>query len=343
MKSSFNIKPKVREYIRSNILFSAITNCSLFFLSHYIKIHEKKKIEYFGNKKLKHDPFFIVGAPRTGSTILYQVLTNSYNFLYVDNLICKLHRNFFFGFWLSNKIFSDQPHNIYKSEFGDTSRYGMHAPSECGDFWYRWLPRDHHFVDYDEVTEEIAIQIRSEVTAVINYFDKPILFKNLNAGQRLRLIRKCFPNAKFIYIKRQPFFVVQSILKARAIKNVPHNKLWSVMPNDHTSLLSLDEVSMVTAQVYYLQLQIKKDLSLFDRKNVQTIDYESMVTDFSGFLSKLERSFEFCETIRHKSKIMLPDFTMKNRVTVGKDMASKIYSALNKYEWDRSYFETNLS
>jgi hypothetical protein len=207
---------KMNKYINPKNYFKAFTNYGPLILSPFIKIYEKEKIEYFGNMPLKHDPLFIIGAPRTGSTILYQAMTNLYDVLYVDNLGCKFHRNFFFGIWLSNRIFTDQPHNNYISEHGDTSMSGMHAPSECGQFWYRWLPEKHHFIDYDEITDEMIKQIQNEVSAVINYFDKPILFKNLNAGQRLRLIQKCFPNAKFLYIKRSPFFVVQSILKARA-------------------------------------------------------------------------------------------------------------------------------
>jgi hypothetical protein len=59
---------------------------------------------------------------------------------------------------------------------------GMNAPSECGQFWYRWLPKEHHCIDYDEITDEIINQNRTEISAVINYFDKSTLFKNLNAG-----------------------------------------------------------------------------------------------------------------------------------------------------------------
>jgi hypothetical protein len=30
----------------------------------------------------------MIGAPRTGSTILYQSLTNYFDLLYIDNLVC---------------------------------------------------------------------------------------------------------------------------------------------------------------------------------------------------------------------------------------------------------------
>ena len=324
----------MNKYINPKNYFKAIPNYGPFILSPFIKIYEKEKIEYFGNMPLKHDPLFIIGAPRTGSTILYQSLTNLYDVLYIDNLGCKFHKNFFFGIWLSNKIYADQPHDNYISEHGDTSISGMHAPSECGQFWYRWLPEKHHFIDYDEITDEMIEQIKNEVSAVINYFDKPILFKNLNVGQRLRLIRKCFPNAKFLYIKRDPFFVIQSILKARTKNNILHNQIWSIKPPNYKSLLSLDEVSMVTAQVYYLEKQIEKDLSLFYKKNVFTFDYESMTTNFADFLSNLEQRLNFPQINKYEVKKTLPDITLNNRVTVNKELASKIKNALKKYRWN---------
>ncbi len=76
---------------------------------------EKNKIEKYGNQPLKHPPIFIIGAPRTGSTILYQTLTNKLDILYIDNLVDKFHRNLFFGFWLSSKLYKHKPHNCFTS------------------------------------------------------------------------------------------------------------------------------------------------------------------------------------------------------------------------------------
>jgi hypothetical protein len=333
----------MNKHLNPKNYFKAITNYGPIILSPIIKIFEKEKIEFFGNMPLKHDPVFIIGAPRTGSTILYQSLTNFYDVLYVDNLGCKFHRNFFFGVWLSNIIYADQPHNNFISEHGDTSMSGMNAPSECGQFWYRWLPEEHHFIDYDEITDEMINQIRTEISAVSNYFDKPILFKNLNAGQRLRLIRKCFPNAKFIYLKRNPFFVVQSILKARDRNNIVNNQLWSIKPPNFESLLSLDEVSMVSAQVYYLERQIEKDLLLFDKKCVFAFSYESMTTNFADFLAKLGKTFNFLPNNKHEIKKTYPAITLNNKITVNKELEDKINKALKTFRWNRDPLETEVS
>lgn len=250
------------------------------FISPILKIWEKKYIKQFADMPLKHQPIFIIGAPRTGSTILYQTITNQFDVLYIDNLVSKFYRNLFFGFWLSNKIFKQKAHNCFKSEFGDTAQYGLRAPSECGEFWYRWLPKDRHFIDYEDFDDDMVKEIRSEISAAINFFDKPIVFKNLNAGQRLRLIKACFPNAKFIFIKREPIYTAQSILKARYKQNIQSDILWGIMPYNYNYIVAIKDIyKKIVMQIFYLEKQITKDKSLFVNENFLQLNYMQLEND----------------------------------------------------------------
>jgi len=219
-------------------------------------------------------PVFIIGAPRTGSTILYQALTNAYQFTYIDNVTCTWYRNLRFGLWLSQKKYGEKPHNNFEAEQGNTHKFGGHAPSECGHFWYRWLPKDRHFIDYGEVSQKMVTELREEVFGASGFLQKPLLFKNLNAGQRLRFIYKAFPDAKIIFVRRDPRFVIRSILNVRKKIAVPAGQWWSIMPRNVDSLLELPEGEMCAAQVYHLEYQIEKDLALFHAKNVQEIHYQ---------------------------------------------------------------------
>jgi len=221
---------------------------------------------------------FIVGAPRTGSTILYQAITNAYNLAYIDNIACTWHRNLRFGMWLSEKKYGDSPHNNFKADRGDTQKFGGHAPSECGGFWYRWLPKEKHFIDHDEVTARMVTGIRAEVLGVTSYLGKPLLFKNLNAGQRLRLIKRALPDAKIIFVRRDPRFVVRSIMESRKKLRIREGQWWSIMPPKVDQLLGLPETEMVAAQVYFLEKQIEEDLGMFPADNVMELHYQDLNT-----------------------------------------------------------------
>lgn len=240
-------------------------------LSPFIRFFEARFLS--GSDKDPYQPIFIIGAPRTGSTILYQAITNSYDVAYIDNIACGWHRNLRFGMWLSDRKYGSKPHHNFEADHGNTSRFGGHAPSECGGFWYRWLPKDRHFIDYSDITPVMIRELQSEIAGVSSCLKKPIIFKNLNAGQRLRLISQAFPGAKIIFVRRDPRFVIRSISRARQRVGVPESQWWSIMPRNVGALLSLPELEKCAAQVYYLEKQIEDDLELFPPENIKEVHY----------------------------------------------------------------------
>jgi len=248
----------------------ALVGCAAKLINRLLKLTKYKEIS--GSESIQ--PIFIIGAPRTGSTIVYQALTNACQFAYIDNTAYTWHQSLRFGLWLSNRRYGDNPHNNFKAEHGSTRRFGGHAPSECGQFWYRWLPKDRHFVDHDEVEPKMVSELRGEVLGASEHLQRPILFKNLNAGQRLRLIHKAFPGAKIIFVRRDPRFVIRSIIKARQKVGAVEGQWWSIMPPNVAELLSLPEGEMCAAQVYYLERQIEEDLALFPKECVRVIHYQ---------------------------------------------------------------------
>lgn len=278
-----------------------------------------------------NQPIFIIGAPRTGSTILYQALTNYFEVAYIDNLVCTWHRNLRFGLWLSHKKYGNQPHNNFKAEYGNTQEFGGHAPSECGQFWYRWLPIDRHFVDHHEVTEKMVAEIRAEVLSATKYLKYPLLFKNLNSGQRLRLINRAFPNAKFIFVRRDPRFVIRSILNARLKVGVKQGKWWGIMPPNFKELLSLPESEMCTAQVFYLENQIEQDLSLFPRENIYEIHYQN-------FSENLIKELGLWMGVDEKQSSDLPVFKKDDLDGLPKSEKRELDKLVKKYPFKKELF-----
>lgn len=320
----FPKKQTMHKYLSSQSYFNFVLNQVARFIAPVVRRWEIRRIEQYGNKPLQHQPVFIIGAPRTGSTILYQTLTNLYDVLYVDNLVCRFYRNFFFGFWLSNKLYGVKPHNNFKSYQGGT--IGGHAPSECGQFWYRWLPQDHHFIDYDEITSRMLEEIRLEISAIINYFDKPLIFKNLNVGQRLRLLTKCFPKARFLFISRAPVQTAQSILMAKRQIGLPDNAFWSIMPPNVNELKVLDWDKQIVNQVYSLEKQIVEDSSLAVEDNFYTIFYKDLSLQF---IDELAKKMGF----RKREKAMAPDIRVHEMVFIDPSDLERLKAQVDSLDW----------
>jgi hypothetical protein len=293
-------------------------------VSPLIKIWEKKQYKKNSVLSLKHQPIFIIGAPRTGSTILYQALTNQLDVLYIDNLACKFHKNLLFGFKVSNFLFKQRAHNSFKSNHGVTK--GLHSPSECGNFWYKWLPKNRHFIDYEDLTDEMIKEIRDELSSIINTFDKPLLFKNLNAGQRLRLLVKVFPEARFIFSRRNPLYTSQSILQAKRKLGISDNSFWSVMPKNHETLKKLDWPEQITGQVYFLEKQIENDLQLFEKKQIQTIYYENIGDDS---ISEIAKNWG----IKKRKSYEPTSINCTEIITLNKNDEKLLVQQINKIDW----------
>jgi len=221
-------------------------------------------------------PIFIIGAPRSGSTILYQAMTNALDVLYIDNIAARFYFDLSLGLWLSRLMYRDRPHNNFLARRGDTAAFGGHAPNECGIFWYQWLPKDRHFVDRGTVPQRYVDQIRFAIEFPSRRFRRPLLFKNLNAGQRLRLIHEALPDARIIFISRDFEATVNSILRSRRAVGTPANEMWSILPRHHKDLTLLPEDKMCREQVRRIEAQIEEDLQLFKADQVYRLRLEDM-------------------------------------------------------------------
>ncbi len=232
---------------------------------------------------------------------------------------------------LSNKLYKNKPHDCFKSVHGNTMKTGgLHAPSECGQFWYRWLPTDHHFIDYDEITDVMVEDIRKNIFAILNYFNKPFIFKNLNAGQRLRLIHKVYPDSKFIWMRRDPVDTIYSILKVRKKLDVKRNKWWSIKPKNYKKLLKENELEMVTKGVYSLEKQIHTDLKLFEEGNICILNYEDFYQSFDSEIKALE---DFIEASPKENVTIDNWFTNQKGEKEGR-IIDQMRSASDKLDWD---------
>ena len=290
----------IRRFLKYSAFF--IAPFEILFISKYSKI------------KSPFQPVFIIGPPRSGSTILYQIITEYLNVLFIDNLINMARRTTWFGFWLSYKCFGSRQHHSFKSNLGHTE--GLHAPNE-GLFWYKWLPKTKHFVNPQDINNKAKQQMTQLVYALINKYHRPIVFKNLSFSVRLPLIKQMFPNTKIIYIKRDPLYVAQSILVAKKRSGFPVEKVWSINPKNSPELEQYAPEKQVVHQTYHLYQQIEEDLTLFDPDQVLTLWYEEindthkLVEELKQFMNCAFRQTQTVETISPNNRKTIDDQTFE--------------------------------
>ena len=256
-----------------DILYSVSLKILPFFYKKF-KLKEKEIKKEVG----KLFPVFIIGAPRTGSTFLYQALTNEYELTYIDNIVNLFYKNLPLGVWISNKLFKNKKHSCFKSHYGNTMYYNLHAPNEAGNFWRRWIPRGLDYCDKDFLNADQKLEIYNEINTVINQTRMPLLFKNMNSGLRIPLLLDIFPKAKFIWIRRNKEKTIKSILKARRELFGNEAVWWSIKPKNWKSLIGLHPEEQVKKQVSLIEAQIDKDTKN-KLENVYEIDFENLLDD----------------------------------------------------------------
>jgi len=284
----------------------------------------QKKIDRYENKAMnniksysKYSPIFIVGAPRTGSTILFEKLTNELDLLYPNNLSWRFYNNFLFSFLLSKRFYNNKAHNCFDSDHGGTLGCGWNAPSECGTFWRKWIDIDNkNFYDKDDLTKQEKDEIKQDVLSVINKFDKPILFKNLINGQMIRLLLDIFPNAKFIFVKRDMLLTAQSILKAKRKNGMGDSEYWSIKPKNYQKLKQIkNPYEQIIKQIHYIEKQIIDDSKLIAKENFLKVNYENLEEDLvkaKQFIGVEKRENYKNHEIYISNKISLKDEEIKS-------------------------------
>ncbi len=215
--------PRVIAYYIKFALFEPFRWLELLFFRNKVK-----------NYQFNKDPIFILGYYRSGTTHLQEVLLQDKSFGYLN-----FYQTFFsVGFLCSEKVlkpvcnfiikltgFKHPAHNIPfhfalpgEEDVGMVSS-GFKLASNWGQVYPKYFK--HYFkrtVFFDDISDDDYQSFKTEFKNYITRIsmangDKPLLLKSPPQTGRIKFLKEVFPNAKFIYIRRNPYHVFKSNLK----------------------------------------------------------------------------------------------------------------------------------
>lgn len=205
---------------------------------------------------LRYPPVFFLGAPRSGSTLAMQVIADCLDLGYISNRHCR----WFGAPALAERVFRptrDRPRSDYQSNQGTTR--GNHAPAECGEWWYRFFRRKPPYVTLEEVDPRRMQHFRRSTSALIQAFDRPVIFKNLYVSLRIQAIAHYLPESLFIVIHRDEIDNGHSLLEARFQRFGSYDPWLSVEPPEIEKLKLLPAHEQVIEQFRHTHQTILKD------------------------------------------------------------------------------------
>lgn len=239
-------------------------------------------------RALQFPPVFIIGAPRSGSTLIYQAMLDYFNFGYLSNLHCMFFGAPSFVARFTHRSGETKPSD-YSSEFGQTS--GWAGPSECGPFWYRFFRRRPQYVPKEEMTIMAKRRLRGVIRSLAKAMSAPILFKNMPCALRLGGIAEALPEALFVVTKRDEVAMALSLLAARKERYGTYERWLSMEPPNFEALKQLPCHEQVIEQIRSIYELIDAERAKIGGSRFVDVAYESFCSDTYAILEALADFF----------------------------------------------------
>lgn len=227
-------------------------------------------------------PVFILGAPRSGTTVLSQLLSSTGQFGIVTNFVARFWQAPALGMMIEEALClaKDGCSSSMRSVRGVTE--GWSEPSEFGYFWSRWfdLGQNSHALGTAERQRFDMAGLRRSVASIEKVVGLPLVFKNntwftLNAD----LLADTFPGCILVVCERDPFYIAQSIWLQRLDVFGDASKWWSVRPADYAEIGKLSPLAQVAAQAVSIVAGMNVSLAQAKTARIVRLPYEEVARD----------------------------------------------------------------
>jgi len=221
-------------------------------------------------------PIFIVGPPRTGTTILYQRLLTHFRFTYPGNVDAALFSLPCMAHAISRRFKDRERSHGDSSDFGYVP--GLWGASEAG-------PLMRYFLDDERRVDSFGRAIRHMSVAS----GVPYLCKNTVNAIRLPTIFRALPDAWVVRTHRDRETTARSILKMR--RSVGGEQEWAgVRPDGADAVVSAEPIEQTRWQYDAVQEQIDADLAAAGRTAFD-VRYEDFIADPRTMLQGLADAY----------------------------------------------------
>ncbi len=229
----------------------------------------------YTSTKNGHPPMYIVGAPRSGSTLLMQVMVQYYRLGYISNLSRNFYRVPILGSYLDRFFLADKKVSKFHSNYGNTT--GLSEPNEAADYWYSWFV-DRHDVhrSVQEITHDSLRTLGKQSRSMSAAQKLPFVHKNLYNSIRIKPLTLADPESLFVVINRDMLKIAASIYMARLKQNPDVNSGWSVPPRNFDDVSGMKLEVQAVHQVYFIYQQILNDLKKYAGNRFIIIRYEDL-------------------------------------------------------------------
>ena len=316
-------------------------------LQRSITKEEKLYREKIQDIEIQEDPAFIIGHWRSGTTYLHYLMSlDTENFAYPTTYQCFCPTVFLtFNeearlYKLLNKIMGTRTRAIDNMEFALTSpqeEEWMYLP--LGGFSYaleRLIFPKTGVSDFNEIirsssdekTKELTLKIFKKLTFA---YHKRILSKSPGHFSRIPVLKQLFPNSRFLFIVRNPYDVVFSMIHAKEILG----KILSLQKSMPDDILSVAKFLASYSNV------LKNNMHLLKSNEYTLVRYEDLIKEPVQNIQTMYNTLGFKYTDKYDKVLRIYVESMKgykrNRFDITSEVKALIYEACRRMFDDYGY------
>jgi hypothetical protein len=234
-------------------------------------LHEAAKRDLTTNW-ISYPIFFIVGAPRSGTTLLYQGMCMALDVAYPNNLVAAFWQAPTYGVLLSQKLQGWGCYTNFSSTFGRTSH--ISEPHEFGYFWSEHL-RYREMLEQPSSHENVIDwgELRNWLCNMCHLAERSFVFKTMLTVWHIESIIREIPNSYFLWVRRDPVDTALSLLKMREQMLGSKEKWVSLKPREYSWLKSKPYWYQVAGQVLFTEKRILASLRKVPDERQLTVRY----------------------------------------------------------------------
>jgi hypothetical protein len=315
-----------------SIFNSFLSAIELIYIYGYLFIFRKSILANAHNQNQK-DPVFVLGHPRTGTTLLHGLLAlDKERFAICDTFMVGFPQCFLWfekvGKFLFKNILSEtRPMDNMKLHFDlpQEDELGTNLLSGLGVSPYSSLVfmkeekkyrqyqtmKDVSDKDLDRWVRSFSyfiwkIRIRDLLQNKARNTPKQLVLKSPCHTGRVRLLLKLFPNAKFVFIHRNPYEV---FLSGAHLASTTYGWMFLQSPTDQ----ELQEYILKQGEILYNEyIDCRKDTSLLHEGNCVEIGFEQLTKNPFENMKEIYSRFGF-DSFEKAAKSSYP-ITLRNEV-----------------------------
>jgi hypothetical protein len=203
-----------------------------------------------------HKPIFIVGSPRSGTSIFYRTMAKHPDLAWISNITKKFPASM-----LITRLIM-----LFRED---------HRPTEANKIWAKYTKTDHESLGKSDVSPAARRYLHHVVQNNLKIFNKT-RFVNKCPGNAVRIefLYEIFPDAIFIHVVRDGRAVVHSIKRAREKHG---GQFWGTRPPGWRKLQALPMLESCALQWKMIMEHILESAQHLPPDRYVEVKYEDFI------------------------------------------------------------------